>query len=435
MMIKQPLQAVVVSIGEELLQGRVLDRNARFISGELLKLGIRVLRGHTIGDQPGALSELLQHLRGNYDLVITSGGLGPTVDDRVRLECANTCGVSMVAVEYGSEPPTAAVDNLAKLWRRQHQSDPPPAFLAQGMIPAGAQALHNRAGTAWGFSCDLGAGTRLICLPGPPVECQTTFLDGGGIKICGSATDDTAFGVFHTAGWPESKIEMKIRDLMLGKNPQLGINASARQVSISVLARSRPGEVTAVQLLDQTALELRTRLGDILWGRDEQSLERVVVSELMRQQLSVATAESCTGGLVAAALTSVPGASQVFGHGWTTYADQAKQSELGVDAELLQTEGAVSSSCAIAMAEGARERAGSDWAVSSTGIAGPGGGSDDKPVGLVFIGVAGPHGAFAVRRRQYARSGRKAIQQQTVRDCLDVLRRELMGLPPLPERK
>jgi len=408
------MDVVVISIGEELLQGRILDTNANFISGELLKLGLPVNKRFTIGDKAGELTTLVNQIQSSSRLIICCGGLGPTVDDRVRAELAEVCGQQLIAVA-------------------EHHQD---VLQKQAMIPELAKALRNRRGTAWGFACQLSKATWVISLPGPPVECRNTFLDGGGRDICRSLAQScaNAFGVFHTAGLPESKIERALGDLLDRPNLQIGINASPLQVSVSVLTQSRPGEISAEHLLEKTAAELKQCLGELLWGRDQQSLERVVVAELMRQEHSVATAESCTGGLVAAALTSVAGASQVFGHGWTTYSNHAKQSQLNVSDELIERYGAVSAECATAMAVGARQGANTDWAVAATGIAGPSGGTEDKPVGLVYIGVAGPSCAYAVRRRQAARSGRLVVQQQTVRDCLDALRRELLGLSCLPER-
>ncbi len=156
--------------------------------------------------------------------------------------------------------------------------------------------------------------------------------------------------------------------------------------------------------------------------------------ELAARRQTVATAESCTGGRIAAALTRVPGASEVFGHGWVCYADAAKTAELGVPPALLAAHGAVSAEVAAAMAAGARARSGADWALSTTGVAGPGGGSRDKPVGLVYLGLAGPAGSRVLRRKQYARAGRSGVQGQTVRDALEALRREILGFSPLGDR-
>ena len=198
------------------------------------------------------------------------------------------------------------------------------------------------------------------------------------------------------------------------------------------MAWREPGGKSATEVLEGTAAKLRTRLGDLLWGRDGQTLERVVVGELLQRGETVATAESCTGGLLAATLTKVSGASEVFGFGWSTYSNQAKMAQLGVDPTLLERHGAVSQEVAYAMAEGARKASGSTWAISATGIAGPSGGTEGKPVGTVFLGLAGPKGSFSVHRRQFSRAGREGVQLQTVRDCLELLRRELKGLPRLP---
>ena len=424
-------RAVIVSIGEELLEGRILDLNSRYFAEELLRLGFLVRQMHTVGDEPGGLRALLQELASRFDLILTTGGLGPTVDDRVREEVAGYLGVPLDDVDGAAEP-------LAELYRRQQEEDPPPWFLAQARVPMGAKPLRNRAGTAWGFLCELDPGTWLCCLPGPPRECQSAFLDGGArdalVQRFGSG-DEIAFGSFHTSGMVESAVEARIRDLMETQgNPRLGIVASGMRVTVSVMAYRDPDGRSAREVLEGTAEELARRLGEQLWGRDEDTLPGVVVRELHSRGQTVALAESCTGGRLAGALTSVPGASEVFGFGWCTYANHAKTQELGVAPELLETRGAVSPEVAAAMAVGARERARADWAVSVTGIAGPEGGSAEKPVGLVYLGIAGAQGVHVVKRRQYARAGRSLVQQQSVRDALDGLRRAITGLAPLPDR-
>jgi len=426
----KPLRAAIVSIGEELLQGRIQDRNAGHFAGVLLRMGFLVQRFFTVGDQPGVLPGLLEELRGNWDLVLTTGGLGPTADDRVRAEVSALLGVPLAEV-------AGAMGPLEALWRRQFPGTPPPAhYLAQALVPRGARPLANRCGTAWGFACDLGS-TRLLCLPGPPGECQAAFEEGGGreeVEKFLPAAERPVLGTFHASGVTESQVEGRIRDLMEREgNPRLGIVAGVRQVTVSVLAFPEAGR-PAGEILEETARELQDRLSGMLWGRDRETLEAVVVKLLAQRSERVALAESCTGGRLAARLTSVPGASRVFGHGWVTYADEAKIRELGVPSGLLRKHGAVSREVAAAMAAGARRKAGSDWALSVTGIAGPGGGTPEKPVGLAFLGLAGPEGVRTLRRRQYARSGRILIQEQSVRDGLETLRRALLGLEALPDR-
>ncbi|MFQ5749557.1 MAG: nicotinamide-nucleotide amidohydrolase family protein [Planctomycetota bacterium] len=426
----KPPRAAIVSIGEELLQGRIRDGNAAHFAAVLLRMGVLVRRFFTVGDEPGALPGLLEELRGSWELVLTTGGLGPTADDRVRAEVAALLGVPLAEIE-GAAPP------LEALWRRQFPGTPPPAhFLAQALVPRGARPLRNRCGTAWGFACDLGC-TRLLCLPGPPGECQAAFEEGGGreeVEELLPAAGRPALGTFHASGVTESQVEGRIRDLMeRAGNPRLGIVAGVRRVTVSVMALPEGGR-SAGEILEEAARELHDRLGGMLWGRDGETLEAVVVELLARRGERVALAESCTGGRLAARLTSVPGASRVFGHGWVTYADEAKIRELGVSGDLLRKHGAVSREAAAAMAAAARRKAGSDWALSVTGIAGPDGGSLEKPVGLVFLGLAGPEGVRTLRRRQYARSGRILVQEQSVRDGLETLRRALLGLEPLPDR-
>lgn len=424
--------AAILALGEEILQGRILDTNSQEIAQHLLRSGVWVRRKCTLGDQHGALREILPDLAARHSVIVSTGGLGPTVDDRVRQDIADYLRVPLVEVPGALEP-------LGKLWRRQHNNEAPPEYyLNQGRVPQGALALPNRSGTAWGFACDLSGGARIYCLPGPPAEVRAAFLDGGGledIKARFAPKLGLSLGTFHLTGATEAQVEKRIRDLLeIADNPQVGITANARRITVSVLAQATTEGKTAEELIAETEVELRRRLGPWLWGRDDDSLESVVVDELRRRALKLTIAESCTGGQLSAALTAVPGASQVYEYGWMTYANKAKIEELNVPEALLIEHGAVSAPVAQAMAVGARLRSGADWALATTGIAGPGGGTEQKPVGLVYIGVAGPAESYAIRRRQFARAGRQAIQEQSVRDALEALRRELLAMERLPEK-
>lgn len=427
----RPPEAVVLSIGEELLQGRIADTNAREFALELLRLGFVVRRFLTIGDAPGDLQRTLGELDGQAAVVVSTGGLGPTADDRVRAEAAAYAGVHLEEVP-------GAVPALTELFLRNLREEAPKPYLAQGFVPGGARAIANAAGTAWAFVLDLPRGTRYLALPGPPTESRAAFHGGGGAAALAErarGAAGVAFRAFHTAGAPESVVESRIRELLAdSQNPRYGITASARGVTVSALAFAAEGGPPPERLLDEAGETLRARLGEWLWGSDADTLPAVVVRALDARGATLAVAESCTGGRVAAAITSVPGSSRVFLGGWICYANEVKTRELGVDADTIRSHGAVSEEVAMAMAAGARARSGADWAVAVTGIAGPDGGSEEKPVGLAWIGVAGRDGAWAVRRRQWARGGRSSVQQQCVRDALDALRRELAGQPRLPPR-
>ncbi|MAW61870.1 MAG: competence/damage-inducible protein A, partial [Planctomycetes bacterium] len=330
---------------------------------------------------------------------------------------------------------------LQQIWERQHDTAPPSFFLDQGRMPQGAVALANEKGTAWGFAVQLPRGTRFICHPGPPVECQAAWFGGGRDQVeeaLGGA-QELAYGLFHTVSIPESTVEARIRDLLeAGGNPRMGITAHGKQVTLSVLARPEPPR-SAEQVLADMGQELQAQLGEWLWGRDRETQAEVVVRALRATGQTVATAESCTGGGLGAAITSVPGASDVYRYGWVCYANEAKHRELGVPTAWMEgpnAYGAVSPEVARALAEGARREAGADWGIGITGIAGPGGGSPEKPVGMVYLGIAGPDGeSRAVLRQQWTRAGRQGIQVGTVRDALELLRRALLDLPELPERR
>lgn len=423
-------RALVLSAGEELLQGRIADANAQVLARELLLLGFSVRRFVTLGDAPGELLEFLREQDGSVEVIASSGGLGPTVDDRVRAEAA-------AAADLPLDPLPAATAALEQLFRGRQGRAPTAAYLAQAAVPQGARPLANAAGTAWGFALDLPRGTRFVAFPGPPTELRATLDAGGGrAALAERAPRAGALRslVVHTAGQPESAVEARIEDLLAeSRNPIYGITANADAVTVTALAADEPGR-SAAQVCDAAAAVLRERLGDLWFGTGEDTLASVVVRRLAARAETVAVAESCTGGRIAAALTAVPGASAVFSSGWVTYANEAKARDIGVPAETLAQHGAVSEEVARAMARGARERAGAAWAIAATGVAGPDGGTPDKPVGLVWIGLAGPHGDYAVRRQQWGRAGRASVQRQSVRDALDALRRELDGLPRLPPR-
>lgn len=422
--------AAVISIGEELLEGRIADTNSGTFARELLLQGLHVTKMYTVGDGIGELQSLLAQLANQVDVVLTTGGLGPTADDRTRDDVAAVLGVPVIPI-----PVKGAIEHLAEVYKKYHDHPATEAFLAQASMPAGAEPLENPVGSAWGFMVNLGSRTRLYCLPGPPVECLSTYRQGGAsddLQQRFNAGSSLAHGVLHTAGAPESVVEEHLRELFVdGGNPRLGITANADKVSISVLARSEIPTEPAAHLLETTLQDLQQRLGSLWWGRDAQTMASIAVESLLKAGQTVAVAESCTGGRLAAAITGVAGASQVFSHGWVTYSNLAKQQQLAVPEELFVKHGAVSVEVAAAMAEGARRVSGSDWALAITGTAGPGGGTEEKPVGTVCLAICGPGVRYSVRRLQFARAGRDAIQRQSVRDALDMLRRGMNGLAPL----
>ncbi len=419
--------AFLLSVGEELLEGRIVDTNAPFLASELLSLGVTMVGMHTCGDAPGSFAEQLSRWDGEVDVLVATGGLGPTEDDRVRAECAGYLKTALTDIPGAVEP-------LQDYFVQKEAGDAPEFFLAQGRMPSGASSFRNRAGTAWAFQVRLPKGSLLYCLPGPPHEVRAVWRDGGAKSSLADgfgAPEAHAFGTFQTVGVPEVMLELQVRDLLEhGKNPRMGITARGKVVTLSAMAHPE-GDASAKEVLEATAVELRSRLGSVLFGRDGDTLAAHVVRALASQGQSVATAESCTGGQLSQALTSIPGASKIFRYGWITYADEAKSSELGVDAALIQKHGAVSKEVACAMADGALKRSQADWALSLTGVAGPDGGTSVKPVGLVWLGIAGPCGVTAIRRQQGVRAGRLGVQQGAVIDALDLLRRELLGLPSL----
>ncbi|MFT7516283.1 MAG: nicotinamide-nucleotide amidase [Myxococcota bacterium] len=374
-----------MSIGDEILNGRICDTNSAYLGSELLSMSLAVSHQRCTSDAPGQLMQQLQELAPNFDLIISSGGLGPTADDRV-------------------------LDEITKL----------------GLTPT---ALNNPAGSADGAMVVLEGGCRYIALPGPPIECHQTFAQS--VKpILSKLFPDVlkvSYHTMHFIGTTESNLADRISALFEETaNPQLGITASEQGVTISLLARP-DAKHTADYYLQRCREEITEKLQQWLWGEGDITLAKSVVELARELGVTLACAESCTGGQVAAAIVDIPGASQVFHCSWVTYSDEAKQQRLGVDAGLIEQYGAVSEEVACAMAVGARNKSKSDYAVSVTGVAGPGGGTLDKPVGTVCLAIAGADGVYSMTRQQYILGGRPRIQRQSVRDALHLLFSAMQG--------
>jgi nicotinamide-nucleotide amidase len=374
-MIESP-RICVLSIGDEILNGRVCDTNAAFIGREMLKLSLPVSHQRCTSDSPLQLTTQLRNLESEFDLIISSGGLGPTVDDRVIDE----------VIALGLE--TTKIVNVA--------------------------------GSADGVQVQFASGCYYLALPGPPIECQQTFKKSVA-PLLEKMFDDrpqVAYHTMHFIGTQEAVLAGCISDLFADDaNPQLGITASEQGITISLLARPT-AEHTAEFLLQQCRDIIADKLAQWMWGEGEQSFAETVVKMAIENKVTLACAESCTGGLVAAALVDIPGVSAVLNCSWVAYSNDAKQRQLGVAAALIDEHGAVSEEVARAMAIGALEQSGSDYAVSVTGVAGPSGGTDEKPVGTVCFAIAGADGVHSVTRQQYALGGRPRIQRQSVRDAL-----------------
>lgn len=373
--------AEVVSIGTELLLGQIVDTDAVYLAQQLSALGVSVYHRATVGDNLERAVATVKQAVSRADLVLLIGGLGPTMDDLTRDVMAQVMDAPL------ARDPNIAAALTDYLAQRGHPMVE--TVLRQADVPAGARALPNANGTAPGLLLEK-SGKIVVALPGPPNELIPLFeaevypflreRTGGEKQVIRSR-------VLRIVGMGESLVEERVRDLMQDANPSVAPYAKTGEVHLRVTAKAAT-EDAADALTRARADLLRERLGEVVYGEDETTLEAAVVALLAKRRKTVATAESCTGGLLAGRITEVPGSSVVFHTGVVTYANESKVDLLKVPQALLAAVGAVSPQVASAMAERVRELAGSDYALSITGIAGPGGGTPDKPVGLVYIGFA-----------------------------------------------
>jgi nicotinamide-nucleotide amidase len=410
-------RAFLLSIGNELLSGLTVDTNAAWISGQLAELGIPTVGILAVPDEIADTVESLRLAVSKADIVIITGGLGPTDDDLTRQSLAEFLGVEL---QFHPE----LFESIAAFFRRRNFAMVEKNRI-QAYLPAGTEAIPNPTGTAPGMvACK--DKLRIFCLPGVPSEMKVMFIEFL-IPRLAEFTDRQVVVSrrLKCFGTGESMIAEKLGNLMQrGRNPLINCTVSDAVITLHVVATAsdRPSAEAMIQK-DQTALcEI---LGDWVYGRDDQTLAEVVGARLTQANKTIAVAESCTGGLITKMLTDVPGSSGYFAYGWVTYGNQAKQSELGVDPGLLAQYGAVSEPVVRAMAEGARRKAGADVAVAVTGIAGPEGGTELKPVGLVYVGVATPEQTMA-QKCQFPQS-RAMIRNRTALTALNLVRLQMNG--------
>lgn len=407
----------IVAVGTELLLGQILNTNARYLAQALARLGIDVYYQTVVGDNRDRVSLALAQAIDRSDVVITSGGLGPTMDDLTREGVARALGVEMV------EDPAAR--RMVEGYFRRRGLTMPDDNRRQWSLPAAARALPNERGSAPGLIAERD-GKVIVCLPGPPAELRPMFeahvvpylrrLPGTGGQVILSRT-------LHLCGIGEAPAEELVRDVMAGDNPTVAPYARPGQVDLRITAKAA-SEAGALALIAPVEAALRARLEPHVFGADDETLEAAVGALLRRKGLTLALAESCTGGLVGQRITRVPGSSDYFLLSAVVYANAAKVRVLGVPAATLRRWGAVSSQAAVAMAEGARRAAGAGVAASITGIAGPGGGSARKPVGTIFFGLAAPEGSWW-RRRSFT-GDRDTVREWAAQECLTLLRLYLL---------
>lgn len=385
-------RAAIVATGSELVRGERFDRNGPFLASELVRLGLDPARIEIVGDGVADLEGAFRRAFAS-DLVLVSGGLGPTHDDRTVELVARVAGRELVLDEALEGEIGAVSRRIADRLGRPY-GDFTPGVTKQATRPKGSLSL-GLAGTAPGLVLDLGA-TVVVVLPGPPRELQRLWpraLETEAVRRVLARAPARDHSILRFFGTPESAVAEALAQAG-GEGDGLDVTICAREFEIHVDLYAGP---SAVERSREVAVVLREVLGRHLFSEDERTISEIVLDLCRQRGFSLATAESCTGGMVASRLTSVAGSSDVFLGSIVAYANGVKSASLGVPVELIETHGAVSAEVAAAMAHGARTRLGADVAVAVTGVAGPGGGSEEKPVGLVFAHAVGPEGEDAVR--------------------------------------
>lgn len=409
--------AEIVSVGTELLMGQIVNTDAQFIASHLAPLGYRALYQVTVGDNPARLAGVVQSALARADVLLFTGGLGPTDDDLTKETVAQALGLEMAVVPEEEARLRAYFASRGK--------EMTPNNLKQARFPTGSIILPNPNGTAPG--CIMEAdGKAAILMPGPPRELYPMFRDHvlpylekrSGVRL-----HSRELRIF---GMGESEVTYRLRDLIAAQtNPTIAPYVKTSEVTLRVTAQCQDdaeGERLVVPVIDA----ILARLGSIVYSTNGESLPALCVRLLLRQGATLAVAESCTGGMLASSIVDIPGCSACFLEGAVTYANGAKVRRLGVSEGTLATDGAVSLACAQQMAEGLRAATGATYALATTGIAGPDGGTPEKPVGLVYVALAGP-GRTEVRKLLLS-GDRARIRTAATLHALDLLRRSLLGL-------
>jgi len=401
--------AEVLGVGTELLLGDIANTNAQFLSKALAGLGISVY-GHTaVGDNPARLRAALNHAFTKADIVVACGGLGPTQDDITKEVSAQYFGRQMIV----DEPSWQAIQ------RRFEGRELPDSVIRNATVPEGSTLLPNHHGSAPGV-CIEQDGKTLILLPGPPHELEPMFMKYA-VPFLRQKTDLVFLSrTLKIVGVGESTVETMLKDIIdTQTNPTIAPYAKLTEVALRITA-SAPDEAAAKQLIDPVAKEIYSRLGRHIYGEDDDCLAQAILHILENQGQTLAIAESCTGGLLTSAIVDIPGSSKVLQESVITYSNEAKITRLGIPRELIKAHGAVSPQTAAAMAEGIAKTSGTGIGISTTGIAGPEGGTKEKPIGLVYIGL---HIKGATHTKELRLIGdRNEIRNRAVVGALDMLR-------------
>ena len=412
----------ILSVGTELLLGGIVNSDAQALSRELTGLGLNVLYHSVVGDNPGRLRAAVELAKSRADVIVTTGGLGPTCDDLTKQTLAGCFGKNLVYHPECAEGIRCFFHRMGKEMTDNN--------LQQAYLPEGCHVLDNAWGTAPGCAFEAD-GTYVVMLPGPPSECLPMFRERALPWLSRLSEGVIRSRTLRVFGLGESAVESLLRDRMNElTNPTLAPYAKEGEVELRITAKADT-QAAADGLIAPVEAEVRAILGDLVYGADVSGLEQVVLDGLRARGLTLGTAESCTGGLIAKRLTDVSGASAVFKGGVVSYTNEVKAGVLGVSRALLDEKGAVCAEVAKEMAQGAGKVLGCDVAVSVTGVAGPDPDDRGNPVGLVFTALATPDGCWVKELNLASQSARRdRTRNLAANHALDMVRRWLAGLSP-----
>ena len=412
--------AEIIAVGTELLLGNIVNTNAQAISQSLSALGINVFWHTVVGDNPERLKEAVETARRRADIIITTGGLGPTYDDLTKQTVCQAFGEKLV---FHPE----ILEEIRTFYETALHVPMPENNTQQAELPEHGVIFDNPVGTAPGCAFESG-GVHVLMLPGPPHEMAAMLRRHAEPYLRGLSREVIVSHDIMTFDMGESSVEELLRERMTHMtNPTLATYAKPFEVRLRATAKAESGE-EAETLLAPVVELVRNTLGDAVYGVDVSGLAEVCLAGLRERNMTFATAESCTGGRVAEQITALPGASKVYRGGVVSYWTEVKGRVLGVPQDILDTYGPVSEECARAMAEGARRTTGAEIAVSVTGAAGPDPDERGVPVGVVYVGLAAPEGTFC-RKLDFGRRRRDRIRGLAANHAFDVIRRYLAGLP------
>jgi len=373
------LNCTILTVGTELLMGQIVNTNAAFLSRELNDLGINVLYHLTVGDNPNRLEKMLKNTLEFSDLIITTGGLGPTQDDLTKETIARSLGKKLIL----HKPTLEKIKSFFKKLDREMSTNNE----KQALILEDSIILENDNGTAPGFIVETDKKI-VISLPGPPREMKSLFFGSVKPYLLSKSNFIIKSKILKFVGIGESSLETALQDLITHQtNPTIATYAKDGEVSLRITARGKTDKETEL-LIDPMVKEVKSRLDKYIYSYEDESLEKVVSDMLIKNNLTISLAESCTGGLLASKFTSISGISKVLDRAIVTYSNTAKIQELNVEEAILESYGAVSEQTAKAMANGLKNITNTDISLSITGVAGPTGGTPEKPVGLVYIAIA-----------------------------------------------